>query len=137
MKLNFSIDIIIPEKILTDGTIIPIRTIAASEIDLTIIDSDIRKTVQVKINNSPYNLTLWSGSVYDVAGDYTQKHVENRVLELLGDNPNDASIRVSKLFGYVPPASAWSTYQGNMKNLLDFVNSLDVPHIKCMEYYDQ
>jgi hypothetical protein len=95
MKLPNPIQITTPEKKHSDGSVTPQMTKEYSEVFLTILDEELKKTVRVKIDNSPYTLHLWTGTVYDLAGDYTQKQVEDRVLELLGD---DISKEISKLF---------------------------------------
>jgi hypothetical protein len=71
------------------------KKILISKLFLSVYDYEIEKKVYVKINNSRHKLLLWSGTVYDLAGDYTRKQVEDRVLELLGE---DISKEISKLF---------------------------------------
>jgi hypothetical protein len=103
MKLPNPIIITKPEKKYNDVIVTPQTSKEYSEVNLTILDDELEKTVRVKIENSQFTLLLWSGTVYDLAGDYTQKQVEDRVLELLGD---EGSRKVSKLFGYTEPVIA-------------------------------
>jgi hypothetical protein len=54
---------------------------------LVITDVVYRKLVLCRIEGYNRPLVLWRGQAYDVAGDYTQEDIENRVLELLGNDP--------------------------------------------------
>jgi len=115
MKLRYPLNITFPEKTLKDGTVVPQTTVAyLTSIPLTIIDNDTTKRVQVKLDNSQGNITIWEKSVYDLAGNYTTEQIEERLYEILGENENDASLKISKLFGYVAPLSAWSTYHARV-----------------------
>lgn len=61
-----------------------IRTIAINRIDIQIFDNVSSNIVAVKIIGFEKFLVLWSGIEYVEIGDYTQKQVEDRILELLG-----------------------------------------------------
>jgi hypothetical protein len=56
-------------------------------LDLIVVDHNPRKTVLCHIDPYPTPLVLWKDKEYDDVGDYTQTQVENRVLEILGNNP--------------------------------------------------
>jgi hypothetical protein len=56
-------------------------------LQLVITDIVYRKLVLCRIEGYSRPLILWRGQAYDVAGDYTQADIENRVLELLGNDP--------------------------------------------------
>lgn len=75
------------------------KPITLTELDVTIIDNNKRKSVVAQLRPCPFPLVLWTREAYDAAGDYTQVMVENRVLELLGD---DIKAGLEKLF--VPPS---------------------------------
>lgn len=76
------------------------KPITISKLDLMIIDNVERKSVVVQIRPCPRPLVLWENEAYTAAGDYTQDMIENRVLELLGD---DIKSGLEKLF--VPPVT--------------------------------
>jgi hypothetical protein len=64
------------------------KPITLNSLNFTIMDNPQTKIVVAHISPCTLPLTLWSGSEYDAAGDYTQQMVENRILELLGNEPN-------------------------------------------------
>lgn len=57
-------------------------------LDLIIVDHNPRKMVLCHIDPYPTPLILWKDKEYDEIGDYTQKNIEDRVLEILGNNPS-------------------------------------------------
>lgn len=57
-----------------------------SSVDVVIIDDSSRKIVLVKLAPFLKPLLLWKGNHYDGVGDYTQNQVENKILELLGED---------------------------------------------------
>lgn len=71
------------------------KPVTLLELDITIVDNKKRKTCEARIRPCPYPLTLWKDNAYDTVGDYTQSQVENRVLELLG---NDIKAGLENLF---------------------------------------
>lgn len=75
------------------------KPIVFTELDITVIDNEKRRSCVARIAPCPFPLTLWEGAAYDAAGDYTQDDVEARVLELLG---GDIKAGLEALF--VPPA---------------------------------
>jgi hypothetical protein len=77
------------------------KPITVTELDITIIDNSKRKSCVARIRPCPYLVTLWSGTAYDAAGDYTQAQAEARVLQLLGP---DIKAGLEALF--VPPVRA-------------------------------
>jgi len=83
----------------TDGTVKTFNPITLTELDVTIIDNNKRKSVMAQIRPCPRPLVLWEGDAYTTAGDYTQAQVESRVNELLGSEPAKV---LEGLF--VPPA---------------------------------
>ena len=98
MNLNDPITIQPPTITRSNGEVRVQKPITLTELDITIVDNKKRKIVEARIRPCPYPLTLWKGADYDSAGDYTQSQVENRVLELLG---NDIKLGLENLF--VPP----------------------------------
>ena len=61
--------------------------VETSNLDILIMDHQSRKIVLARIGPAFMPLVLWRGNDYDTAGDYTQTQVEDRILELLGENP--------------------------------------------------
>jgi len=87
MNLNKPI-IVYPNPIRRrDGSLKNLAPITLSELKLTILDDVNQKICSVRITPFPKTLVLWSGSEYDAVGDYTQAQLEERVLEVLGDDP--------------------------------------------------
>lgn len=70
-----------------------------TELLLITIDQDILRKVMVSIGGFTKPLILWEGDEYDNIGDYTQAQVENRILELLGDDPKTT---IESLFNNIP-----------------------------------
>lgn len=72
----------------------PPRTLFS--LDVMLHDNADRKVVAASIFGANKRLTLWGGSDYDEAGDYTQAEAEARILELLGP---DIKAGLERLFG--------------------------------------
>lgn len=70
-----------------DGSLKKIPSITLNELKLVILDDVNAKTCSVRISPFPKPLVLWSGSEYDSIGDYTQEQLENKLLEVLGNDP--------------------------------------------------
>lgn len=60
------------------------RTIYVNRLEIEIYDDVKNNVVSVRFKGFGKFLTLWSGLEYAEIGDYTQKQVEDRILELLG-----------------------------------------------------
>lgn len=69
-----------------NGEVRTFNPFTVAELDITITDNPKRKLCTVQIARFRRPITLWEGSAYDVAGDYTQAQVEARILEVLGPN---------------------------------------------------
>lgn len=63
--------------------------VTVSDLEIMIMDDCQRKVVLARLNYSFRPLILWAKNDYDAIGDYTQSQVEQRILELLGDNPQE------------------------------------------------
>lgn len=100
MNLPNPVTIQPPSITRSNGEVRVQKPITLTELDVTIMDNSKRKSVVAQVRPCPYPLVLWTDEAYDAAGDYTQAMVENRVLELLGD---DVKSGLEKLF--VPPVS--------------------------------
>jgi len=98
MNLNNPITIQPPTITRSNGEVRVQKPITINELDYTIFDNIKRKTCMVRIVPCPYPLVLWKDTDYTNIGDYTTAQVEDRINELLGDNP------VGVLEGlFVPP----------------------------------
>jgi len=95
MNLSNPITIQPPTIIRADGEVRVQNPIIIKELSLIIIDDVKNKNVIVKIKPCPFPLVVWTKQDYDTVGDYTQTQLENRVLELLGD---DIKSSLEKLF---------------------------------------
>ena len=87
MKLQRSITVT-PSYKKADGLIYQSTPIILNELNFLLIDNANAKKVIVMISYIPLPLVLWEGVAYDEVGDYTQVQVENRIIELLGDDPS-------------------------------------------------
>lgn len=61
-----------------------ICTFRTNRLQIEIHDDTVMNVVSVKLKGFSEPLVLWSGLEYAQIGDYTQKQVEERILELLG-----------------------------------------------------
>lgn len=87
MNINEPITITPPPYSDNSGKIIYPEKITLNTIDPIFIDNTKNKTVYAHIIGIPLPMILWSESDYDNAGDWTQSEAENKIIELLGDNP--------------------------------------------------
>ena len=60
--------------------------ITLSDLDIVILDHNIKKIVIARLSLFLKPIVLWRGDQYENVGDYTQAQVEARILELLGDD---------------------------------------------------
>jgi hypothetical protein len=65
------------------------------ELHYVFTDNALGRITKVKIKNTSKSFILWSGHDYDMAGDYTQADVDNKVSSLLS---GDAAGFISTLF---------------------------------------
>ena len=65
------------------------QQVEMSDLDIITMDHESRKIVLARLGPMFMPLILWRGNDYDTAGDYTQAQVEAKILELLGDNPQN------------------------------------------------
>lgn len=72
-----------------DGSFKNLLPVTLNSLDFVIIDDNLKQTCSVQIRPFPKPLVLWSGNDYVNAGDYTQAQVEQKLLEVLGNNPSD------------------------------------------------
>ena len=63
--------------------------VTMSELHVMIMDDSSRKLVLTKVAPFLSPLLLWKGEEYSMIGDYTQEQVEQRIIEILGNNPQE------------------------------------------------
>lgn len=69
------------------GNIVNKPPLMFTEIDPIIIDNPTTKSVVAQIVGIPNIIPIWAGEDYETKGDWTRKEVEDKLLEILGDNP--------------------------------------------------
>lgn len=87
MDLSAPVTVQPPPQPLKTGTIRTFKPITFSKLDVTLVDNIDQKLCVARIRQCPRHLVLWQGDAYDAIGDYTQTQAENRIRELLGDDP--------------------------------------------------
>jgi hypothetical protein len=88
MQLEKSITITPPPIKQKDGSEKISSVIVLKELNYLLIDNVNAKKAMVQISYIPQPLILWKDQEYDTVGDYTQQQVEDRIIELLGDDPS-------------------------------------------------
>lgn len=88
MKLTQAIKIKPPAYSDNAGNIVNPPEINTDEINFIFIDNPTSKTISAQILSLPVNIIVWSGSDYDLIGDWTKSQAEQKILTLLGDNPS-------------------------------------------------
>lgn len=69
------------------GKVINPSPIVLENLKIIFNDNTHNKTINAQIIGLPIFIPLWNNSEYDSVGDWTQKQAEDRLLELLGNNP--------------------------------------------------
>ena len=88
MKLTQAIKIKPPPYSDNAGNIVDPPEINTDEINFVFIDNPSTKTVLAQIFSFPIHIVIWSGSEYDLIGDWTKSQAEQKILTLLGDDPS-------------------------------------------------
>jgi len=87
MKLNNTIIINPPPFTDHAGQIINPPQLILDNLDLVFTDNVKSKTVYVTVIGTPAPMILWTPEEYDAAGDWTQSQAEQKLMEILGENP--------------------------------------------------
>jgi len=90
MQLNNTITITPPPFTNNIGQIINPTPLVLDSLDLVFNDNVKTKTVYAIVIGVPNSILLWSGDQYDNIGDWTQVQAENRLMDLLGNDPASA-----------------------------------------------
>jgi hypothetical protein len=88
MKLKNPIKIQPPPHSDNSGKIINPPEIKLEELNLVFVDNPKNKTVSVQTPPLPVSITVWSGSDYDLIGDWTKSQAEQKLALILGDDPS-------------------------------------------------
>jgi hypothetical protein len=70
------------------GRVIHPPEVHLNELNFVFTDNPLYKRISAQIISLPVSLTIWSGSDYDLIGDWTKSQAEQKILTLLGDNPS-------------------------------------------------
>lgn len=87
MKFSQPIKIQPPPFSDNNGNVVNNKEIVLDSIDLVFIDNPKIKTISAQLSPLPLNMIVWSGSNYDLIGDWTKSQAETKIKELLGDDP--------------------------------------------------
>lgn len=87
MKLNQTIKISPPPYSDKTGKINQPQDIIIDTLIVSYSDTPSNKTVLAHIDKIPQPILLYAGTDYDTIGDWTQTQAEQRLLQLLGDDP--------------------------------------------------
>lgn len=79
------------------------QVLVADEFNLVITDDAHSRRVVAQLLPVTKPFLLWEGDAYTAAGDYTQAHAEERLREILGENPT-AALSVAEPQPYVYPS---------------------------------
>lgn len=88
MKLNNTITINPPPFTDHAGQIINPPQLILDNLDLVFTDNCKSKTVYVTVIGTPAPMILWQAEEYDNIGDWTQSQAEQKLMEVLGENPS-------------------------------------------------
>jgi hypothetical protein len=69
------------------GNVISPPDIVIENVNVTYIDNPTAKLLNVRIEQIPILIQLYSGDEYDTVGDWTQSQAEDKLREKLGDHP--------------------------------------------------
>ena len=69
------------------GKIINPPEVKLDQLKFMFMDNPTSKTVSAQILSLPINMVIWSGSDYDLIGDWTKSQAEQKIESMLGDNP--------------------------------------------------
>jgi hypothetical protein len=95
MKLPFPVTITPPPHSDSTGKVTQPEPLVFDTLNITYMDNPTSLSLTARIDRIPTPLTLYSGTEYTSAGDWTQQQAELRVLELLGSDP---AIKLRSLF---------------------------------------
>jgi|LauGreDrversion2_6_1035139.scaffolds.fasta_scaffold77526_1 hypothetical protein len=72
--------------------------IILSHLDVSYVDTPMKKNVSAHINGLPGSFSLFSGSEYDSIGDWTQEQAETRLRSHIGQTPEEIQKTLQSIF---------------------------------------
>jgi hypothetical protein len=87
MKLQNSITIQPPPYSDNTGKVINPPPITLEDLKIILTDNTFNKVVNAQIIGLPIFISLWGNAEYDSIGDWTQAQAEDKITQLLGDDP--------------------------------------------------
>lgn len=87
IKLDKEITITPPPYSDNSGKIINPPEIKLQELNFVFSDNSMHKTLFAQVLGLPIQFALWSGSDYELIGDWTKSQAEQKVKTMLGDDP--------------------------------------------------
>ena len=87
MNIEFPVTITPPPIVYPDGTTKTVDPFDLYDVEFIFIDNPKQKTVSVRVHPLPKELYLWVGDEYDAIGDWTQEQVDEKINELIGEDP--------------------------------------------------
>ena len=87
IKLQSQITIQPPPYSDNSGKIINPPEIKLNELNFVFADNPKIRLISAQISGLPIQIPIWSGSDYDLIGDWTKSQAEQRIQTLLGDDP--------------------------------------------------
>lgn len=87
MKLKNSITIQPPPHSDNSGKIIIPQEVKLDQLNLVFIDNPMSRTISAQVSPLPINIIIWSGSEYDLIGDWTKSQAEKKIENILGNDP--------------------------------------------------
>lgn len=87
MKLSNTIKIQPPPHSDSSGKIVNPPELVLHELNLTFTDNPKNKLISAHIQGLPIQIPIWSGSDYDLIGDWTKSQAEKKIESILGNDP--------------------------------------------------
>lgn len=87
MKLNQTIKVSPPPYSDNNGKVTHPPELVFDTLNVSYTDTPSSRTVTARIDKIPQSIVLYAGDQYDLIGDWTQHQAEQRLLQLLGDDP--------------------------------------------------
>lgn len=87
IKLSKEIKIQPPPYSDNSGKVVHPPEVHLNELNLIFTDNPSYRRISAQIVSLPISIVVWSGSDYDLIGDWTKSQAEQKILTLLGDNP--------------------------------------------------
>lgn len=98
MKLDFDVTVVPPPFTNENNQIIKPSSITFRDLNISYVDTPTSKTVVAYINGLPGSFVLFSGSQYDIIGDWTQAQAERALMSQLGSTKEEVEASLQALF---------------------------------------